>query len=114
MWCRLRLSQTTETTHYQSVKKIDFKSETMRASSMCLVFGLVLLMALTSEAQPKAVPKRCCFSFVDFQIPASKIVTALKTDPECPVPGFVVTTPRTEFCVKPDEEWIQKILSRKT
>ncbi|XP_026059228.1 C-C motif chemokine 3-like [Carassius auratus] len=112
MWCRLRLSQTTETTHYQSVKKIDFKSETMRASSMCLLFGLVLLMALTSEAQPvaAAVPERCCFNFIDFQIPVTKIVTALKTGEQCPSPGIVVTTPRTEFCVNPDEEWIKKVV----
>uniref|UniRef100_A0A673JXX9 Chemokine interleukin-8-like domain-containing protein n=1 Tax=Sinocyclocheilus rhinocerous TaxID=307959 RepID=A0A673JXX9_9TELE len=53
----------------------------MRASSLCLVFGLVLLMAWTSEAQPAApaVPERCCFNFVDFQIPEKKIVSAVKT-----------------------------------
>uniref|UniRef100_A0A9J8AF08 Chemokine interleukin-8-like domain-containing protein n=2 Tax=Cyprinus carpio TaxID=7962 RepID=A0A9J8AF08_CYPCA len=85
----------------------------MRASSLCLVFGLVLLMAWTPEAQPvaAAVPERCCFNFVDFQIPTEKIVSALKTDSKCPAPGIVVTTPRTEFCVNPDEKWIQKVMN---
>ncbi|XP_077066008.1 chemokine (C-C motif) ligand 33, duplicate 3 [Siphateles boraxobius] len=84
----------------------------MRASSLCLVFGLVLLMAWTSEAQPHgaAVPERCCFDFIDFQIPGKKIVSAMRTNSHCPVAGVVVTTPRTEFCVNPDEAWIKKYL----
>ncbi|KAK9952156.1 hypothetical protein ABG768_018012 [Culter alburnus] len=84
----------------------------MRASSLCLVFGLVLLMAWTSEAQPKApaVPLACCFSFIDFQIPDSKVVKAVRTQSYCPGTGIVVTTPRTQFCVKPDEAWIKKHL----
>uniref|UniRef100_A0A673FNX1 C-C motif chemokine 4 homolog n=1 Tax=Sinocyclocheilus rhinocerous TaxID=307959 RepID=A0A673FNX1_9TELE len=87
----------------------------MRASSLCLVFGLVLLMAWTSEAQPvaHAVPESCCFVFVDFQIPAKRIVSALKTGSNCPVAGIVVKTPRTEFCVKPDEAWIQKVMKKR-
>ncbi|XP_067292878.1 C-C motif chemokine 4 homolog [Pseudorasbora parva] len=85
----------------------------MRASSMCLVFGLVLLMGWTSEAQPyAAVPQRCCFDFVDFQIPAKKVLSASKTNSHCPVAGVVVTTPRTEFCVKPDEPWVKLLLER--
>ncbi|XP_016123023.1 C-C motif chemokine 4 homolog [Sinocyclocheilus grahami] len=88
----------------------------MRASSLCLVFGLVLLMAWTSEAQPKAVahavPESCCFDFVDFQIPTKRIVSALKTGSNCPVAGIVVKTPRTEFCVKPNEAWIQKVMKK--
>ncbi|KAG1938254.1 chemokine (C-C motif) ligand 33, duplicate 3 [Pimephales promelas] len=83
----------------------------MRATSLYLVFGLVLLMAWTSEAQPQAaVPERCCFDFIDFQIPGKKIMSALRTSSHCPIPGVVVTTPRTEFCVKPDEPWIKKML----
>uniref|UniRef100_A0A9J7Y2P7 Chemokine interleukin-8-like domain-containing protein n=1 Tax=Cyprinus carpio carpio TaxID=630221 RepID=A0A9J7Y2P7_CYPCA len=85
----------------------------MRASSLCLVFGLVLLMAWTPEAQlAAAVPERCCFNFVDFQIPTEKIVSALKTDSKCPAPGIVVTTKKPlEFCVKPDEEWVKKVMN---
>ncbi|CAM4734274.1 unnamed protein product [Leuciscus chuanchicus] len=83
----------------------------MRASSLCLVFGLVLLMAWTSEAQPHAaVPTTCCFDFIDFQIPGKRIVSASRTSSHCPVAGVVVTTPKTEFCVKPDEAWIKKFL----
>ncbi|XP_042609199.1 chemokine (C-C motif) ligand 33, duplicate 3 isoform X2 [Cyprinus carpio] len=86
----------------------------MRASSLCLVFGLVLLMAWTPEAQPvaAAVPERCCFNFIDFPIPADKIVSALKTGSKCPGPGIVVTTKKPlEFCVNPDEEWVKKVMN---
>ncbi|XP_018950216.2 C-C motif chemokine 13-like [Cyprinus carpio] len=109
MWCRLGLSQTSATAGYQSLK-ISFRSETMRASSLCLVFGLVLLMARTSEAEPLAIPQRCCFDFVDFQIPTHKIKSAVKTSSRCPVPAIVVTTPRTEFCVDPAEAWMKKYM----
>ncbi|XP_016359045.1 C-C motif chemokine 3-like [Sinocyclocheilus anshuiensis] len=86
----------------------------MRASSLCLVFGLVLLMAWTSEAQPvaPAVPERCCFNFVDFQIPEKKIVSAVQTSSHCPSPAIVVTTPKTEFCVKPEEAWIKTFMEK--
>uniref|UniRef100_A0A8C2BGY3 Chemokine (C-C motif) ligand 39, duplicate 2 n=1 Tax=Cyprinus carpio TaxID=7962 RepID=A0A8C2BGY3_CYPCA len=113
MWCRLGLSQTSATAHYQNLKII-FKAETMRASSLCLVFGLVLLMARTSEAQPhaSAVPEKCCFNFIDFQIPTNKIVSALRTGSHCPSPGIVVTTARTEFCVDPAEAWIKSFMEK--
>uniref|UniRef100_A0A9J7XSB9 Chemokine interleukin-8-like domain-containing protein n=1 Tax=Cyprinus carpio carpio TaxID=630221 RepID=A0A9J7XSB9_CYPCA len=107
MWCRLGLSQTSATAHYQNLKII-FRAETMRASSLCLVFGLVLLMAWTSEAQlAAAVPETCCFNFIDFQIPTNKIVSAEKTNSHCPSPGIVVTTTKKELCVKPDKAWIK-------
>ncbi|XP_026094588.1 C-C motif chemokine 4 homolog [Carassius auratus] len=107
MWCRPGLSQTSAAACYQSLKT-SFRSETMRASSLCLVFGLVLMMTWTSEAQPQApVPENCCFNFIDFPIPSNKIVSAVKTDTKCPVSGIVVTTPRTKFCVKPGEDWIK-------
>uniref|UniRef100_A0A8C1LLN8 Chemokine interleukin-8-like domain-containing protein n=1 Tax=Cyprinus carpio TaxID=7962 RepID=A0A8C1LLN8_CYPCA len=112
MWCRLGLSQTSAAAHYQNLKII-FRAETMRASSLCLVFGLVLLMARTSEAQlAPAVPETCCFSFIDFQIPTQKIVSALKTGSHCPAPGIVVTTHRTEFCVDPAEAWIKSFMEK--
>ncbi|MCM8651680.1 CC family chemokine, partial [Lactiplantibacillus sp. E932] len=90
-------------------------SETMRASSLCLVFGLVLLMAQTSAQSQAAgpVPKYCCFNFIDFQIPTAKIVSAEKTSSNCPAPGIVVTTPRTEFCVDPAEDWIKSFMEKR-
>uniref|UniRef100_A0A8C1K6H0 Chemokine interleukin-8-like domain-containing protein n=1 Tax=Cyprinus carpio TaxID=7962 RepID=A0A8C1K6H0_CYPCA len=107
MWCRLGLSQTSATAHYQNLKII-FRAETMRASSLCLVFGLVLLMAWTSEAQlALAVPKKCCFNFIDFQIPKNRIVSAVRISSRCPSPGIVVTTTKKELCVKPDKAWIK-------
>ncbi|XP_059402196.1 C-C motif chemokine 4 homolog [Carassius carassius] len=114
MWCRLGLSQTSAAAHYQSLK-ISFRSETMRASSLCLLFGLVLLMAQTSAQSQAAgpIPEECCFNFIDFQIPTAKIVSALKTESHCPVPGIVVTTPRTRFCVDPAEDWIKSFMEKK-
>ncbi|XP_048015027.1 chemokine (C-C motif) ligand 33, duplicate 3 [Megalobrama amblycephala] len=83
----------------------------MRASSLFLVFGVVLLMAWTSEAQQAAaVPQTCCFSFIDFPIPDSKVVSAVRTRSNCPTAGIVVTTPKNQFCVNPDEAWIKKHL----
>ncbi|RXN12695.1 C-C motif chemokine 4-like protein [Labeo rohita] len=89
----------------------------MRASTLCLVFGLVLLMTWTSEAYTKrfaaAVPESCCFSFIDFQIPGNKIVSAEKTGSDCPQAGIVVTTQKgLEFCVKPDEPWIKTVMEQ--
>ncbi|XP_043083272.1 chemokine (C-C motif) ligand 33, duplicate 3 [Puntigrus tetrazona] len=113
MWCRLKLSQTTVTAHYQSLK-INFRRETMRATSMCLVFGLVLLMTCASEAQlAPAVPENCCFNFIDFKIPPQKIVSAWRTGSHCPVAGVVIKTPKAEFCGKPDETWVQNALKKK-
>ncbi|XP_050958921.1 C-C motif chemokine 4 homolog isoform X2 [Labeo rohita] len=85
----------------------------MRASTLCLVFGLVLLMTWTSEAAPHApaVPERCCFNFIGFKIPGNKIVSAEKTGSDCPQAAIVVTTQKgLEFCVKPDEPWIKKVM----
>ncbi|XP_050958507.1 regakine-1-like [Labeo rohita] len=111
MWCRLRLSQTTVITHYQSLK-INFRSATMRASTLCLVFGLVLLMTWTSEATLAAgVPEKCCFKPIDFEIPPKKIVSAEKTNSICPKSAILVTTQKgLEFCVEPDEPWIKKVM----
>ncbi|KAL1247342.1 hypothetical protein QQF64_022718 [Cirrhinus molitorella] len=93
--------------------QISFRSESMRTTSLCLVLGMVLLMAWTSEATTEAlaVPKQCCFNFIDFPIPLQRIASAQKTSSGCPVAGIVVTTLKgLEFCVKPDEEWIKKKL----
>ncbi|XP_051741022.1 chemokine (C-C motif) ligand 33, duplicate 3 isoform X3 [Ctenopharyngodon idella] len=87
----------------------------MRASSLCLVFGLVLLMAWTSEAEFEAgvVPQTCCFDFIGFQIPDSKVVRAERTHSRCPIAGVMVTTQKNhKFCVKPDEAWIKKLLEK--
>ncbi|KAK2867049.1 hypothetical protein Q8A67_025166 [Cirrhinus molitorella] len=122
MSCRRKLSQTSVKTHYQSFK-ISFRSESMRATSLGLVFGMVLLMAWTSESSEasrqnpyaNAVPERCCFNFIGFPIPGRHIVSALKTGTHCPVEGIVVTTKKgLEFCVKPDELWIKKAMGKQS
>uniref|UniRef100_A0A8C2GZ01 Chemokine interleukin-8-like domain-containing protein n=1 Tax=Cyprinus carpio TaxID=7962 RepID=A0A8C2GZ01_CYPCA len=64
----------------------------------------------TARYHTLADPEKCCFNFIDFQIPANKIVSAEKTGSICPSPGIVVTTARTEFCVDPDEDWIRKYM----
>uniref|UniRef100_A0A671N400 Chemokine interleukin-8-like domain-containing protein n=1 Tax=Sinocyclocheilus anshuiensis TaxID=1608454 RepID=A0A671N400_9TELE len=73
---------------------------------VCVLFLMLFCSKqTTSQADAYAVPVWCCFNFVDFEIPAKKIVSAVKTHSHYPVPGY---TPRTEICVKPDEAWIKK------
>ncbi|XP_017554304.1 C-C motif chemokine 14-like [Pygocentrus nattereri] len=67
----------------------------MKMSCVCLVLGLVLLMTVSSNAQPHSIeghPDNCCFSFVTFEIPDKEILEAVKTHPSCPKTGFVVKT----------------------
>ncbi|KAI2643944.1 Cholecystokinin [Labeo rohita] len=84
----------------------------------------------------------CCFNFIDFKIPATKTVSALKTGLHCPVAGIVqvfyskiyyleklllncrhiikpilcskmvMTQKDLEFCVNPDEPWIKKEMQK--
>nr|BAF98271.1 chemokine CCL-CUe [Danio rerio] len=61
---------------------------------------------------PAAVPITCCFAFIDFPIPYNKIVSALRTSPRCATKAIVVTTPRTQFCVKPNEVWIKAVMKK--
>ncbi|XP_051978458.1 C-C motif chemokine 13-like [Xyrauchen texanus] len=84
----------------------------MRTSCVCLVLGLVLLVAWTSEAQPQApaIPEKCCFNFIDFPIPRNRIVSAVQTSIDCPVKAYLVTTHKGEFCVQPDAPWLKKVL----
>uniref|UniRef100_A0A673FLD9 C-C motif chemokine 4 homolog n=1 Tax=Sinocyclocheilus rhinocerous TaxID=307959 RepID=A0A673FLD9_9TELE len=79
----------------------------------CKLLTPVFYLFTISASVAHAVPESCCFVFVDFQIPAKRIVSALKTGSNCPVAGIVVKTPRTEFCVKPDEAWIQKVMKKR-
>ncbi|KAL6480759.1 hypothetical protein MHYP_G00117920 [Metynnis hypsauchen] len=74
----------------------------MKMSCVCLVLGLVLLMTVSSDAQPLAGghPDNCCFSFVTFQIPNKEILEVVKTHSSCPKSGYVITTPRGKFCKK--------------
>ncbi|XP_051975194.1 C-C motif chemokine 8-like [Xyrauchen texanus] len=83
----------------------------MRTTCGCLVLGLVLLVAWTSEAQPYAltIPLKCCFNFIDFPIPIINVKLAEKTSRNCPMEAVLVTTQRGEFCVKPNARWLKKI-----
>uniref|UniRef100_A0A3B1IHU9 Chemokine interleukin-8-like domain-containing protein n=1 Tax=Astyanax mexicanus TaxID=7994 RepID=A0A3B1IHU9_ASTMX len=47
-------------------------------------------------------PTLCCFNFVKFKIPLKNILTVEKTSSACPIPGYVVTTPRGKFCKQED------------
>uniref|UniRef100_A0A8C1VZK4 Chemokine interleukin-8-like domain-containing protein n=1 Tax=Cyprinus carpio TaxID=7962 RepID=A0A8C1VZK4_CYPCA len=69
---------------------------------MCVLFLLIFFL-ISPTAHHAEVPLRCCFNFIDFQIPTQMIVSAVKIGSHCPAPGIVVTTRRTEFCVRPDE-----------
>uniref|UniRef100_A0A8C1ZDV3 Chemokine interleukin-8-like domain-containing protein n=1 Tax=Cyprinus carpio TaxID=7962 RepID=A0A8C1ZDV3_CYPCA len=79
---------------------------------MCVLFLLIFCTKQGTSSGPHhaEVPLRCCFNFIDFQIPTEMIVSAVKIGSHCPAPGIVVTTRRTEFCVRPDEKWIQKVM----
>ncbi|KAL7885328.1 hypothetical protein AOLI_G00056230 [Acnodon oligacanthus] len=72
----------------------------MKMRRVCLVMGLVLLMADSSDAEPHGVghPVHCCFSFSTFKIPPRLILKVEKTRSDCPNPGYIVTTLRNKFC----------------
>ncbi|KAF4100919.1 hypothetical protein G5714_019115 [Onychostoma macrolepis] len=73
----------------------------------------IFFISPTVVAHVAQVPKSCCFKLIDFQIPSSKIKSALKTSAHCPLAGIVVMTPRTEFCVRPDEAWIKQLMENR-
>nr|BAF98242.1 chemokine CCL-C25s [Danio rerio] len=79
------------------------------------VFLLFLVFTMCSIQLVPAYPpfpESCCFNFIDFPIPANKIVSAVRTSSRCSSKGIMVTTPRTQFCVKPDEDWIKPIMEK--
>ncbi|KAI4902687.1 hypothetical protein NFI96_028258 [Prochilodus magdalenae] len=67
-------------------------AEKMKMSWMGLVLGLVLLMAVSSDATlgGSEHPVNCCFQFRTFKIPESEILEIVKLDSHCPVPGYVL------------------------
>ncbi|XP_050955853.1 C-C motif chemokine 13-like [Labeo rohita] len=78
---------------------------------MCVLFLVIFCYEqIASQHSPHEVSERCCFNFIDFPLPVHKIISAVKTGSHCPVAGILVTTHRTEFCVKPDEAWIKRVI----
>ncbi|KAG9272037.1 C-C motif chemokine 18-like [Astyanax mexicanus] len=75
-----------------------------KISCVCAALGLVLLIAVSSVSSIGGSnhPTLCCFHFVKFKIPLKNILTVEKTNKACPVPGYVVTTPRGKFCKQED------------
>uniref|UniRef100_A0A672LP17 Chemokine interleukin-8-like domain-containing protein n=1 Tax=Sinocyclocheilus grahami TaxID=75366 RepID=A0A672LP17_SINGR len=51
--------------------------------------SLLKLFLISPTVDGPAVPERCCFNLVDFQIPAKRIVSAVETDSRCPIPAIV-------------------------
>ncbi|XP_066506093.1 C-C motif chemokine 14-like [Hoplias malabaricus] len=72
----------------------------MKMSCVCMALGLVLLIAVSSDAEPNVFhPDLCCFDFVSMKIPANKIIQVERLDGRCPKPGYVVTTEAgKKFC----------------
>ncbi|KAL6480747.1 hypothetical protein MHYP_G00117800 [Metynnis hypsauchen] len=72
----------------------------MKMSFVCLVLGLVLLITISSDAEPHGAghPVQCCFSFSDVKIPPRLIIKVEKNPPDCPYPGYIVTTTKYKFC----------------
>uniref|UniRef100_A0A8C2HM85 Chemokine interleukin-8-like domain-containing protein n=1 Tax=Cyprinus carpio TaxID=7962 RepID=A0A8C2HM85_CYPCA len=107
MQCRYYFTQYVTKVEY-NLKTNDFLSCIGHQQRTALSEDTIYFISPTAHAS--VVPKRCCFNFIDFQIPNKKIVSALKTSSRCPSPGIVVTTPRTEFCVDPAEAWIKSFM----
>ncbi|KAI4885230.1 hypothetical protein NFI96_026286 [Prochilodus magdalenae] len=70
----------------------------MKTSWMGLVLGLVLLMAVSSDAGPFISPDPCCFNFVTFKIPEMEIIQVVETHPDCAKQGYVYITKRGKLC----------------
>ncbi|XP_022540061.1 C-C motif chemokine 4 homolog [Astyanax mexicanus] len=69
---------------------------------MGLTLGLVLLIAVSSDAAPLAIqqPEECCFTFVSFTIPKHAVEEIKRLSVHCPKPGYIVTTPKGRMCQK--------------
>ncbi|KAL7885333.1 hypothetical protein AOLI_G00056280 [Acnodon oligacanthus] len=72
----------------------------MKMSRVCLVLGLVLLMTVSSDANPLSLshPDLCCFRFTYFNIPEEEILKIEKLHSNCPKNGYVFTTPQGRIC----------------
>ncbi|XP_072520005.1 C-C motif chemokine 14-like [Salminus brasiliensis] len=73
-----------------------------KMSGVRLILGLVLLIAVASDAMPHSVghPDMCCFTFTTSTIRPEDILKDEKISPKCPRPGYVVTTLKGRVCVK--------------
>ncbi|XP_060783094.1 regakine-1-like [Neoarius graeffei] len=77
----------------------------MKMGHVFLVLGLILNLALYSDAQLEALQpisqsESCCFKFFTGRIPPKKIQKVKKTGSHCPQQGFIVTTPEyASLCV---------------
>ncbi|KAL7862732.1 hypothetical protein SRHO_G00117160 [Serrasalmus rhombeus] len=71
-------------------------------SCVCLVLGLVLLMAISSDAAARPIrppdPPQCCSNFVTFTIPQEEIIDTVKTPSSCPEQGYMITTHKGQYC----------------
>ncbi|XP_060798043.1 C-C motif chemokine 14-like [Neoarius graeffei] len=76
----------------------------MKRSCVFLLLGLILIMALCSDANlPEHHSVSCCFKFFRGKIPPQNIVKVKKTDSPCTMSGFIVTTTRFHsLCVRED------------
>ncbi|XP_063058483.1 monocyte chemotactic protein 1B-like [Engraulis encrasicolus] len=87
----------------------------MKTACICLALGLVVMMALSSEALiygVEAAPKDCCFNFVSnrMNMKSKAIVTARRTDAKCPKAAIIVTTAMgRDLCVNPSSKFGKRL-----
>uniref|UniRef100_A0A3B3X5B3 Chemokine interleukin-8-like domain-containing protein n=1 Tax=Poecilia mexicana TaxID=48701 RepID=A0A3B3X5B3_9TELE len=50
-------------------------------------------------------PGKCCFNFFTGRIPIGEIRSIAKTHESCTKRGFVINTPRGDYCVNMSQKW---------
>ncbi|XP_014873095.1 C-C motif chemokine 26-like [Poecilia latipinna] len=78
-----------------------------------LTVGLLLLFAVyCCNAMPQGPnalkPGKCCFNFFTGRIPIGEIRSIAKTHESCTKRGFVINTPRGDYCVNMSQKWAIK------
>uniref|UniRef100_A0A3P9N366 Chemokine interleukin-8-like domain-containing protein n=1 Tax=Poecilia reticulata TaxID=8081 RepID=A0A3P9N366_POERE len=71
---------------------------------------LFLYFLHTRDPQgPNALkPGKCCFNFFTGRIPVGEIRSIAKTHESCTKRGFVINTPRGDYCVNMNQKWAIK------
>ncbi|XP_032443224.1 C-C motif chemokine 3-like [Xiphophorus hellerii] len=79
-----------------------------------LAVGLLLLLCAVycCNAMPQGPnalkPGKCCFHFFTGRIPVGEIRSIAKTHENCSKRGFVINTPRGDYCVDMNQKWAIK------
>ncbi|XP_048823103.1 C-C motif chemokine 4 homolog [Lagopus muta] len=86
----------------------------MKSSTAAIAVLTVAALCYQVSSSPLAVrPRRpCCYNFLNKALPPSKVVMYEYTGSGCPYRGVIFTTvEKKTCCAKPEEKWVQDILS---